>query len=535
MKLLKLSLLAFSTFICQTIISQNASTFLDYNNVRLLINERGSLFNNSQVNSPGYETPINGGNHLIYQGAFWFGGTNQNGDLKLAAHLYGSDYDYYAGPYSTTGDYMTSAYVNTYTNGPSFWTISRVEIINHINNVGQSGYTIPQNILNWPGNGDTTVGVAQQLAPYVDVDSNGVYEPQLGDYPCLKGDVAVYQIFHEDMTHAESGGGKIGAEIHLMAYQYADNTYLNNTTFIETTVYNRGQNSFSDFKASFFLDTDIGFSEDDYIGSAPSSNLVYSYNGDDFDEGGGGAPGYGTNPPAVGVVSLNRDIEYSGTFNRADLGIPQTTEPSSAMDFWNYMNGKWKDNSSWTYGGTAYGGTTPVQHLFDGNPNTGVGWSEVNTDGNGSVNQPKDRKIVMTSIEESFQTGDKLVYNYAIITNRDGDNLQNVDGLIATANSVQQFFDTTNTYCLPNGTLGLSDELEIGKLEIYPNPAANQIQLVWEDMNVDKIEINSYNGKLAKTIYVEDVNGEKAIDISELSSGVYFVNIGRYTRKLIVK
>jgi hypothetical protein len=168
-------------------------------------------------------------------------------------------------------------------------------------------------------------------------------------------------------------------------------------------------------------------------------------------------------------------------------------------------------------------------------PNSGIGWSEVNTDGNGSINQPTDRKLVMTSIEESFNPGDKLVYNYAIITNRDGDNLQNVDNLIATANFVQQFFDTTNTYCDPNITLSLSDELEIGKLEIYPNPAADQINIVWKDLKLDEINITSYDGSLVRSISINSVDGEKTIDIIGLSSGVYFVNIGNYTRKLIVK
>jgi len=537
MNLLKTIFLAvpLSTLCVNLIFGQAINVNLNYNDVNAKIYDRGSLFNNKALSSAGYETPIGSGNHLIYQGAFWFGGTDQNGDLKLAAHLYGSDYDYYSGPYSTTDSYMDPTYYNKYNNN-SIWSVRKSDIDDFINNHNQQGYVVPLSIINWPGNGDPSLGVAEQLAPYVDIDSNGVYEPQMGDYPCIKGEEAVYQIFHEDLTHEESGGGKIGAEIHIMAYQYADNSYLNTTTFIETTVYNRGQNSFNDFKASFFLDADIGYSEDDYIGSAPSKNLVYAYNGDNYDEGGNGSSGYGPTPPALGIVSLNKDVDYSGTFNRADLGTPQTIEPSTPIEFWNYMNGKWKDGSDWTTGGNGYGGTNgSTQHMYDGNPNQGTGWSEMNTDGNGTYNQPGDRKVIMTSIEETFNPGDKLTYNYAIIMNKDGSSLQNVDNLIAIANSVQAFFDSTNTDCVPNVSLGLSEEIQNGKLNIYPNPATNQIQLVWEDMSIDIIEITSYNGKLIKSISVEDVKGEKIININNLSTGVYFVSIGNYTRKLIVK
>ncbi len=533
MKLLKISLLAFAQLFVHSTNGQISTVNIDYNNVNTAINNRGSLFNRTLIGAAGYETPKGSANHLIYQGGFWFGGTNQTGDIKLAAHLYGSNYDYYAGPYSTSADYLTPAYQLIYTN--SLWYVDRNEIINHINNYNQPGYVVPPNILNWPGNGDPALGIAPQLAPHVDVDSNGVYEPHLGDYPCIKGDAAVYQIFHEDLSHEESGGEKIGAEIHLMVYQYADNSYLNNTTFIETTVYNRGQNSFTDFKASFFLDTDIGFSEDDYIGSAPAKNMMYSYNGTNSDVGQSGV-GYGTNPPAVGLVSLNKNVAYSGTFNRPDLGTPMTSDPSAPVDYWYYMNGQWKDGTDWTAGGDGYGGTNgSTQHLYDGNPNQGTGWSEVNTDGNGAANTPSDRRILMTTTEDSFQPGDKLVYNYAIITSRTGNNLENVDGLLIYADSVQEFFDSTNSNCAANIILGLENELQKGKLELYPNPATNQITVVWDEVKVDGIKIISYSGRLVKSITVHAIEKEKTIDINGLASGVYFVNIGNVTRKLIVK
>ncbi len=526
-----LSVFAFQSLHCQV-----NTYILSGQKVEAIINDRGILFNNENISSAGYEAPKGSGNHLIYQGGFWFGGNNQNGDLKLAAQLFGQDYDFYRGPYSSTNSYNDTAYSNHYQG--AIWGVTRSEIIYHINNYDQPNYTAPYGILNWPGNGNPAVGVSNQLAPFVDVNNNGIYEPYKGDYPCIKGYVAAYQIMHEDLNHENTGGGKIGAEIHIMVYQVLAQDYINSTTFIDVSVINKGQNSFTNFKTSFFLDTDIGYSEDDYVGSLPAKDLMYAYNGVSNDIGGQGTgPGYGNTPPAVGIISLNKDIEYYGTFYRPDIGTPETIGPNTASEYWNYMNGKWKDGTPWTYGGNGYGGTSgTTKFIYDGNPYQGTGWTEIDTDGNGTPNSPGDRRLVITSIEESFLPGDTLIYNYAILYNRKGDNLENVQGLINTADSVQNYFDTTAYSCQQgSGTSGLIKELKNTQLYIFPNPSSHQIKIIWEEIAVNDIKILSFQGKLVKKIPAKGLKGEKTIDVNRLAPGVYFVSIGNTMRKLIVQ
>ncbi len=458
MKTLRLILLMF--FICSFhfLNGQQNSAILNGNSVSALVYDEGRLFYNNHISSAAFEFPAGSFNHLIYYGGFWFGGTNQNGDLKLASQLYGNKRDFYRGPLSTTNQYLDTAYMYNYESG--IWTIKKSEIIYHIDNYNQPGYELPDVILNWPGNGNPSIGVAAQLAPYVDLNNNGIYEPYLGDYPCIKGDIASYQIMHDDGVHLSSGGERIGAEIHMMIYQIQSNNFLDSTTFIDVKLINRGQNSFNDFKSTFFIDNDIGFSEDDYIGSDPSRNLMYAYNSDNDDGGGFWPPnGYGLNPPAVGIVSLNRDIESTGTFHRSDLGSPATINPGTPAEYWNYMNGKWKDGSDWTYGGSGYGGTTPTQHLFDGNPFLGTGWTELDSDGNGTPNPVGDRRMLMTTVDENFNPGDSLIYSYAIIANRQGNHLKNVQGVIDYADSVQLYFDNTSYSCNQQGT-GIADVFE---------------------------------------------------------------------------
>jgi hypothetical protein len=430
---------------------------LNGNSVSVLITDEGKLFQNFHNSSAGYEFPAGSGNNLIFFGNLWFGGTNQNGDVKIMSQLFGNEREYYRGPISSTGDYLDTAYIYNYEKG--IWTVKKSELVYHVDNYNQPGYVAPDVILNWPGNGNPSIGVAQQLAPYVDLNNNGIYEPYQGDYPCMKGDMATYQIFHENHEQAYYSGSKVGAEIHLMVYQFATDDYVDSTTFIDVKVINKGTNSFNDFKSTFYMDTDIGFSEDDYMGSAPAKNLVYGYNSDNFDEGQGGGQGYGANPPAVGLMSLNKDFEYSWFFNRSDLGTPATDHPSTVADYWNYMNGKWKDGTYWTNSVGGYGGTNPVQHMYDGNPYLATGWTELNVDGNGTPNPSGDRRFMVTTVEETLNPGDTLIYNYAMIVNQQGNNIENVQGLIDYADSVQNYFDNTSYSCIQQGT-GIADVFE---------------------------------------------------------------------------
>lgn len=534
MKLVKTLLIALSLIYLPVLHSQSARAFLTGNNIRALVNERGVLFLDLNTYSARYEYPSGSNNHLIYAAGLWFGGHNQNQELKLAAQKYAQAYDYYQGPYSTTGEYDNPDYAQTYEHG--LWLVRKSDILYHIDNYDQPNYVAPNSILHWPGNGDPSVGVAEQLAPYVDVNNNGIYEPHLGDYPCIKGEQAAYQIMHDDSLHGESGGDKIGVEIHIMVYQSYAPDFIGLTTFVDVTVINKGQNSFEDFKGAFFTDTDIGHSEDDYIGSAPSRNLMYSYNSSNFDGGMVIGAGYSDNPPTVGVMSLNKEIEYSGSFYRADIADnPMMADPVNPSDYWNYMNGKWLDGSEWTMAGNGYGGTDgPTKHLYDGNPFLGTGWTELDTDGNQTTNTPGDRRLIMTTKGEQFKPGDTLMYHYAVLVNRDGNHLENVDGLLNYADSAQLYFNNTTYPCFNNGSVGLS-ELEKGEFNLYPNPATSQVKIVWEDLKVEEITISSYQGRVVRSVPINKTKGEVTIDIHGLSSGVYFVSIGNTIRKLVVQ
>lgn len=438
--------------------AQELHKVLDQNKVSTVMQSNGTLFRAPNMFAANYEVPKGGGNHLIYFAQSCFGGVNQNGDIKIASTLYSAYMNFIPGPYSSTGDYNDFEYTSNNVN--TIWKVKRSDIIYHIDNYNTPNYIAPPGISDWPGNGNTNLGVSVQLAPFEDLNNNQVYEPELGEYPCIKGDMAIYSIMNDGQFDNNSvGSEKMDLEVHTMMYQFNGNDFMDTTTFINYQVINRGTDNYSDFKMMLFVDGDIGYNDDEYMGCDSTKNLVYTYNATNSDPGGNGSPGYGTNPPALGVVSLNKDIEYFGTF----LSLSQFSfgTPSTVSDYWNYMNGRWLDGSPWTYSGNGYqSSNVETNYLYTGNLYTNQGWTELNIDGNGTSNPMSDRRNMLILEAQNLPSGGVLSYDFAVITSRQGDHLRNVQGVIDLADEVKQYYDDNlvNYNCQETGT-GNPDEI----------------------------------------------------------------------------
>ncbi len=220
--------LSTTLFAQQTIFSYT----IDQNDVRALVSNNGTFFHNYANQQAGYAVPKNSAVNAIYFMNIAMSGRDVNNQLKAALSTYDSS-DFQPGPIAV--NYTDSAYISQFSN--SIWTMSRQEIDEHIAMWNQPGYTPSTLIQNWPGNGDLANGVAHQLAPFHDGNSDGFYNPELGDYPIIRGDYAIYCIVNDDKVHL-SGVERIGAEMHLMVYQYDDaDQAINTTTFVNARIY----------------------------------------------------------------------------------------------------------------------------------------------------------------------------------------------------------------------------------------------------------------------------------------------------------
>jgi len=74
-----------------------------------------------------------------------------------------------------------------------------------------------------------------------------------------------------------------------------------------------------------------------------------------------------------------------------------------------------------------------------------------------------------------------------------------------------------------DSTLGLQESELFKNFTFYPNPAKNRLELLVKDIRIDSVKLFSAKGALIQI--VEGFIGNKTIDISQLSSGVYFLQI----------
>jgi len=526
--IIQLSLLISASY-CQSQIVTSSATE-DYNNVNATLTDGGVYFNDLSNTIAGYEVPKGSGISSIFLSSFWYGGTDSNNQIHLSGQTYTANSDIFTGPFSSNNSYLDPLYISKYS--PSIWKVKKYDITQHILNFASAGYVTPNSILNWPGNGDPTLGVSLQLAPFIDLDNDGIYEPTQGDYPDIKGCEASFIILNDDaQIHSSSGGAKIEMEVHVMVYQYATADYLDNTTFISKKIINKGSQTLNNFRTSFFMDGDLGNAGDDFVGCDSVRKLMYTYNGDSNDEANGGLSGYGHTPPSISAISLNNELANSGHFiNGAAIGMG---DPSSAVEYFNYMNGKWSNGIPMTFGGIGYGGTTPCNFNYPTNPNSindPMPWSEVS-----EQNPPGDRRQYMTVNSGVFAPGDTLDLDFAILFGQNTDTsnyLSCINNLMDIADSVQAFYNSNIDICTdPSAGLNEKNSMDF---KIYPNPTNGSFVIeLQKPMEEIILEITDMSGRvvLSKTYKNQfEIN----IDLKE-QAGMYIVKMKNNTEVTLYK
>ena len=204
------SVLFFLSFTINLVLSAQKIEYLNSNNINAGIGIGGNLFTGvdslyaiSYDASGGvmwdqFEVPKGSGETEVYTAALWMCGQDSGGNEYGAANRY-FDYgvDYYDGPISATYN----------TNYDKFYR--RVFKVTKAQLGGFQNLSFPttesqvdSSILYWPGKGnpsvlsDYQVNITGNLAPFMDVNHNGIYEPLLGDYPSITGDQNIFFVFN---------------------------------------------------------------------------------------------------------------------------------------------------------------------------------------------------------------------------------------------------------------------------------------------------------------------------------------------------
>lgn len=493
---------------------------LNINNWAVRINANNSNFWNMQTSKASAEIPQGSGKSSIFMGNFWIGGIDDSTHLHVSADRYYANGGCFTpGPFATTYD---SAYYVKYNR---VWKINKSEIEYHINHWNDPGYSMPEAIENWPGNGNMSNGEAPVLSPYVDANDNSIYDPQNGDYPYILGDQAIYYILNDD-NNTDSLVVPMGLEIHVMAYAYQDTGVINNTFFIHYDIINKSSMDYHDVYFGINTDIDIGNAWDDYIGCDSTQNLYFGYNGDNDDEGN---QGYGTYPPALGVMFLGHPMT---SFMYYINGGGNMGDPSTNFQYYNFLTAHWNDGTHLQFGGTGHlSGGADANYMFP----LYSGWSEVS-----EGNTPDDRRGIGSSYLGNLSSNSCFTTDVAYIWSRDTTNpnaYSTVDLLVAQAPDVQQFYnqltiDTTCHYLTVFNSIN-NPYSSIAYFTIFPNPATDIVNI---KTNLKDYMVSVYSQIGQKLI---EKHNPVSLNVYELQTGIYLIKItdGMKTdfRKLIVE
>lgn len=499
----------------------NNAKVLDINNVSARINPNGILSYDGV--SANYFVPKDSNASSIYSAALWLSGLDDQDSIHVAADKFCQEVtmfgDWSCGPVANNYD---QAYMERYYR---LWKVSRVEVDNHRWSFTRENYEMPEDIRLWPGNGNISNGEAEQLAPYFDYNNNGIYDPENGDYPLIRGDQAVLFIINDAaQKHYETGGAAFGVEIVGMYYAFAsEEDYLNNTVFLNYKISNRSNKDYHQVRAAAWCDFDLGYAYDDYIGCDRNLSMAYVYNGKEFDGPGAGA--YSGVPPAQGVMLLNKEV--SGFIYYNNQGESNNGEPYKTMDYYNYMNSKWKDGKPMCYGGDGYyPGSIGYQEgvfadfMFDGIPETGSGWTEASA-GNAAGDR---RGLIRTDIND-LAAGQSICLDiaYPFAQASEGGSLVSLALLREKAAMVKSFYQQMDYDCLNPVSLSEVEQADI-LVNIYPNPSNGKVNIDCSNLPSNSV-IRVYN-TLGVQIMNKTLNsGNCSLELKNTPNGVYFYNI----------
>lgn len=500
MMLRKFLLLAFCFPISNTY--SQAVAQLDINNIRADVYSTGTLFKGT------FEVPRGSLKHTFYLASFWMGGLDSTGQLHIAAQTYGdAGNDIFYGPIAT--NYSDPSYISN----SRVSKVGSYDINNHIAFSQTPGYVMPSSIQNWPGNGNTSNGEPAILAPYQDVNNNGIYDPVNGDYPIIKGDEAAYFICNDArLNHTETGGASMGLEFHGMLYGFASgDPKLAETEFLSLEIFNRSNLSYDSVYFGLFIDVDLGGYLDDYIGYDSLNHLAYTYNSSSYDQV------YGNIAPAQGCLSLNTTPAKFISFNG---GSSNQGYPTSPLEYYRYLKGEWRDGSSMTYGGNGSGGTTLTDYLYTGRPENSTGWSEL-----GLNNMPGERSGLLTFGPFHFSSHDKVCYDFAFpFAQGVGNQLNSLAEVRTRSADLQTSYDTCACTCSFNLSVPLISNS--GTFSMFPNPSNGKFKITTSALqfrNQDKLQIFSSMGKLI--LEKDNLSENSIIDLSSFPDGVYFAKM----------
>lgn len=374
--------------------------YLNANNIKAAFYPRGNKFADGV--DGGFLVPYPSKKRLstIFASSVWIGGFDGVGNLKHGVEEYPvySRLDFSVGPLTSIGvPYPDSISMHFDT----VWNVFAEDVLRHLEDY-QTDFivddTIP-NIFGWPGRGNKFFkqfngfelpnSEYPHWAPFRDMNSNGLYDPDLGDHPILNPqntgdflpDHMMWMVFN-DVDPGDTIGGNsrpLRFEFQLTSYAFncQDNEILNNTIFNKYKIISKALHPVDSVFFGMWTDFDLGCSEDDFVGSDSLRSTVFIYNADDIDGNTdnnctSGADTYDGVPPVQSLTFIHPQMHaFSGLEHSA----------SNPMKEYNILNGLWGDGTPIRPAGNGHNQDdqiAPTRYYFNGDPRDPSAWAAIN-------------------------------------------------------------------------------------------------------------------------------------------------------------
>jgi Secretion system C-terminal sorting domain len=526
--------------------SQNPNqSIMDINNITLWVRNDG--FHDWVTNDSYCSTfPKGTTGPLFTEGIVWGGKVFDGNDTIVRVN--GCTYKY--GNYSIERLYrVRSDYLNTdlTDDAANFFLVPENQVNESMISAVYNQYE--KDWKEWP---------AEKGAPYLDVNKNGKYEPDI-DIPGVPGaSQTIWINYNDGNSYNTYGSPQIGLDIRETYWASESTSSLGNIIYKKVDIiYNGTQNKLPDSRIDGmyicqFVDTDIGVASDDFLGCDTLLNLGYAYNSSNYDDR---YEEFHLAPPAVGHSVLNGPALRTG--NSLDSAIINLKwrhgykyfNPKPLTVFVAHRTGgNWAD-ASFNYTGTlefynlmrGYRPQPPYPaseklkgefngygtYMLSGDPITKEGWVD------GVKDSPGDRRFWSMSGPLNMKLGDTAEVVYAIVGGLGDNNLSSITHLkLNTKWAISDYYKLVDE--LTNNRINIPEDKippdHYTLYQNYPNPFNSTTVIKYEIPDNAYVNLVIYDvlGRAVKTLIDEEK--EKGIYkvnfyADNLPSGIYFCRI----------
>ena len=501
--------------------------YADVNNLRAATLTHGDFWTDTNsagvLQNSGVYYPATSAKTIGYAGALWLGGYDEAGQFRGAVQKYRQAglQDFWPGPIAAGGS-ISAAESQRW---EKICKINAGDITQFLATTPHTVANTPEGILTWPAAGNlyakgyqaAPLIINESLAPFVDVDTNGLYDPLAGDYPAMKGDQMLWWVFNDNgpTPHTYTGTSPMGMQVAATAYGYQRGNAIDNVLYYQFTITNKSLHTYDSLRAALWTDSDLGYANDDMTAKDTARRAGIFFNGTPTD-GFGEPNSYGSNIPAMAIRSLYSTGFESPSFGFFNNDATAFGNPTSGVEYYRLMKGL-----------NRVGDPIPAEWL----PQINLDSPSYDICGL----PPGDRRMVIGTSLSTLAPGESGRSVFALVAAPDQGGCPdlNFSGLLDVLDTAALVWDN------PLAPTGINSINAIaGALRILPNPAHNTatITLPAGAAATDRVLVVDMLGKAAATP-ARSVAGGWELSLTGLPAGLYTVCVesraGRFVGKLV--